>query len=427
MKRPWAGRVKVALLLLTWGIGTSLDAEESTWPDASDPVAGLGVNIHFTDPKPGELEMLSRAGFHWVRTDFSWESTEKKARVYDFAAYDRLLASLDKSNLHALFILDYKNLLYDQGLPSHTDQGRQAFARWAAAAVIHFKGKGVLWEIWNEPNGDSFWKPSPNADDYAKLALTVSQAIKKVAPDERVVGPALSGGDIDFIEPTAKAGVLNDWLGITIHPYYSSCPESYGGAYDRTRELIEKYTSPAQNLSVMCGESGYSTAWSGIDEQTQGKYIARLCLFDVMSGVTLTIWYDWHNDGVNPKEPEHNFGIVRHDYHAGREDVYDRKPAYDAVRTYSSQLAGLKLKERLWTESKKDFVLSFSNRDEECLVAWTADHSPHEVTLLVPNGTYRVTSYDGKKPSSLQVTRGTLHLLLDDAPQYLARRDLPQP
>ena len=30
-------------------------------PDATDPVAGMGVNIHFTDPRPGELEMLTHA------------------------------------------------------------------------------------------------------------------------------------------------------------------------------------------------------------------------------------------------------------------------------------------------------------------------------------------------------------------------------
>jgi hypothetical protein len=31
---------------------------------------GFGVNIHFTQPKAGELEMLAAAGFKWVRMDF---------------------------------------------------------------------------------------------------------------------------------------------------------------------------------------------------------------------------------------------------------------------------------------------------------------------------------------------------------------------
>ena len=36
---------------------------------------GFGVNIHFTDPRSGEMEMLVRAGFRWVRMDFNWAAT----------------------------------------------------------------------------------------------------------------------------------------------------------------------------------------------------------------------------------------------------------------------------------------------------------------------------------------------------------------
>jgi len=51
---------------------------------------GLGVNIHFTDPKPGEMDMLSQGGFRWVRMDFAWDATERERGRYDFSAYDRL-------------------------------------------------------------------------------------------------------------------------------------------------------------------------------------------------------------------------------------------------------------------------------------------------------------------------------------------------
>src|SRR5450432_2718333 len=72
----------------------------------------LGVNIHFTDPQPGEMEMLAAAGFKWVRMDIDWGSTEKKKGEYDFSAYDRLVAALDKFKIRAVFILDYGNPLY---------------------------------------------------------------------------------------------------------------------------------------------------------------------------------------------------------------------------------------------------------------------------------------------------------------------------
>lgn len=418
--------VRVFLLLTLFSGSPCLYGGEPPFLDASNPVSGMGVNIHFTDPKAGELEMLSSAGFHWIRMDLRWNEIEKTPGVYDFSAYDRLLANLDKFHIRALLILCYTNDLYDNGKPTCTDAGRAAFAHWAVAAVTHFKNRGVIWEIWNEPNGAWFWKPKANADDYAKLALTVSKAMREAAPDEMVVGPALSQGplirytDMVFLEVALKAGILRYWSDITIHPYFRrQGPESDGLAYDQTRALIKKYAAPEQRIDVMCGESGYSTTWPGIDDATEGKYLARLFLFDVLSAIPLTIWYDWHDDGNDPKNEECHYGIVHYDYHAGATNVYDPKPAYDAAQTYSHELTGYRFKERVKTKALTDFVLSFTKSSSECLVAWTDATDQHEITFSAPDGLYEVTSYDGKTQTTAQATAGTLTLTLDGGPQYI--------
>ena len=250
-------------------------AETTHWPDRSDPLAGMGVNIHFTNAQPGELEMLSQAGFRWVRMDFSWSQTERTAGVYDFSAYERLLDQLDQFHIRAMLILDYTNPLYDANKPSHTDQGRAAFARWAVAAVQHFQNRGVLWEIWNEPNGAWFWKPKANAGDYARLALTVSRAIQVTVPDAQVAGPALNGTDLDFLKVTARAGVLPYWCGITIHPYIRGGPENYAAVYRQVRQVIRTSTKSDQQIDVMCGESGYSTSWAGVPTRRRKAGISR--------------------------------------------------------------------------------------------------------------------------------------------------------
>jgi hypothetical protein len=398
-----------------------VDGDKPNLPDPTDPVAGMGVNIHFTKAAPGELEMLARAGFHWIRMDLTWDKVEKKPGIYNFAAYDLLLASLDRLHIRAVLILDYTNPLYDDGKPSHTDEGRAAFARWAVAAVTHFRNRGVIWEIWNEPNGSWFWKPRSNAGDYAKLALTTSRAIERAAPDELVVGPALSGTKLDFVEVLAKAGVMAYWSGITIHPYIRDGPESYGLAYDQTRQLIRRYAGPDQRIDVLCGESGYATTWPGIDDATQGKYLARLFLFDVLSGVPLTIWYDWRDDGVDPANQEHHFGIVRRTYHAGAANVYDPKPAYDAALTYSRQLKGFRFKQRVKTVYGDDFVLIFTRGATECRVAWTSAAISHQAVISVPDGLYSVTSFDGKRQTQVAATGGIMTLTIDGGPQYLKR------
>jgi beta-galactosidase GanA len=60
----------------------------------TDVTDSFGVNIHFTDPKPGEMKMLADTGFKWVRMDLNWGGTERKKGEYDFRAYDRLMTAL---------------------------------------------------------------------------------------------------------------------------------------------------------------------------------------------------------------------------------------------------------------------------------------------------------------------------------------------
>jgi hypothetical protein len=159
----------------------------------------LGVNIHFTDARPGEMKMLADAGFRFVRMDFDWAKIESTRGRYDYSAYDRLVKSLDEFGIRAVFILDYANPLYDDNRSPDSDEGRRAFARWAAESVQHFAGKKILWEMYNEPNITPFWRPKPNTDDYVKLALAVGKAIRVAAPGDAYVGPACSGVVLPFL------------------------------------------------------------------------------------------------------------------------------------------------------------------------------------------------------------------------------------
>jgi hypothetical protein len=68
--------------------------------------AGVGVNIHFVTGHSRDLDLITNAGFRFVRMDFSWEATERKVGVYDWTEYDELTAHLEQRGLRALYILD---------------------------------------------------------------------------------------------------------------------------------------------------------------------------------------------------------------------------------------------------------------------------------------------------------------------------------
>ena len=42
-----------------------------------------------------------------------------------------------------------------------------AFVNYALESLTHYKNKGIIWEMWNEPNDGYSWKPTPNATAYA--------------------------------------------------------------------------------------------------------------------------------------------------------------------------------------------------------------------------------------------------------------------
>jgi polysaccharide biosynthesis protein PslG len=377
----------------------------------------LGVNIHFTEPQPGEVEMLAAAGFRWVRMDFVWQSTEIEKGKYDFSAYDRLLDALDKHQIRALFILDYSNTLYDNGHAPYTDEGRRAFASWATAAVSRYRGRGILWEIYNEPN-TGFWTPKPNISEYVKLALETSKAIHDVAPGEQIIGPAVWGMDFEFVEECLRSGLLNYWSAVSVHPYRKPEPETVVDDYARLRKLIDKYAPAGKRVPIISSEWGYSAASFNVGEEKQATLLARQLLINQSQGVKLSIWYDWQDDGRNPREIEHHFGTVLPLYYSGREPVYDAKPAYRAMQTLSRFLAGYRFSQRVSLTSD-DYVLAFQNKGDIRLAAWTTAWFNHTVTLPVSPGNYRILDHTGETSSLKTATESGLVLNLTNTPQYV--------
>ena len=67
----------VVLTLPCFGCVGQRDCKFIPQSSSSEPVIpeGFGVNIDFTDPRPGEMKMLAEAGFRWVRMDLKWEAT----------------------------------------------------------------------------------------------------------------------------------------------------------------------------------------------------------------------------------------------------------------------------------------------------------------------------------------------------------------
>ncbi len=369
----------------------------------------LGVNIHFTGQPQQDLDGLESVGVGWVRMDFAWADIEKTKGIYDFSAYDSLLAGLTARHIRPLFILDYGNTLYAPGPPT-TPETRGAFARFAAAAATHYRGKPILWELWNEPNGN-FWPPKPDARQYVALALAAAHAIHAADPDATVIAPGTSGIPLDFLEELFRQGLLNEVDAVSVHPYRPDAPETAVADDRALRLLLHRYAPPGKDIPLVWSEWGYTGLLVG--ETQQSQYLTREWLTALTDGVRLSIWYDWHDDGTAPADSEAHFGMVLNDY--------SPKPAYLTARTLTHALSGCRFLKRVPLASPDDYLLLFADAQGAArLAAWTAGPA-HDLLLPIP----RVSAMTGMTGDALKAafTAGRLRLPMTAGPVYITLPD----
>jgi len=418
--------MKAALLppLLT----ACLSLHAADFPPLTVP-EGVGVNIHFTTGHERDLDLIAAAGIKFVRMDFGWESTERERGRYDWTAYDTLTAGLERRGMRALYILDYSHPLYESraastnpisGQPEagavrspQTPESVAAFARWAGAAAKHFQGRRVIWEIWNEPN-IFFWRPKPDVRQYTALAMATVKAVRDADPSATIIGPATSGFPWEFLESFFKAGALEHLDAVSVHPYrdYAKGPETAAADYERLRQLMERYVPESKRgkLPILSGEWGYSSATKGVSLEKQANFAARQQLGNLLAGVPISIWYDWKNDGPDPGEHEHNFGLVGTDLQP--------KPAYTALQTLTRELAGGSISHRLSTTNAADFLLVFTNRAGLTkLAAWTTGQPTTPTLKLAGPGPASLTALNLDGTSNrLTVANSVLSLPLSQSP-----------
>jgi len=390
-----------------------------------------GVNIHFTKGHEKDLDMIAAAGFKIIRMDFGWQSTEREKGVYNWSDYDELTANLSKRGIRALYILDYSNSLYEEQTESkdpitgnvtksvsapHHPESIDAFAKWAAAAAVHFKGGDIIWEIWNEPN-INFWRPAPDVSQYTALANATCKAIRKAVPEAIIIGPATSELPVPFIESFLSSGIIEYIDAVSVHPYrrYSMSPETAVDDYKKVRELIDKYTPDGKSrIPIISGEWGYSSSSKGVSVETQAAYIVRMQLSNLVYGIPFSIWYDWKNDGPDPAEHEHNFGTVTNDLKP--------KPAYTAIKTLNEQFKGFTFVRRADVKRGNDFVLIFRDgKGNIKIAAWTAE-VPHSAVLEevdINNAELKGVDWSGNE-LKVKSESGKLVIELSPLPQYIS-------
>ena len=190
-----------------------------------------GVCAHVTRDEYAErgrtYEMVAKAGFKAVRSDFDWARCQKaKDAPFDFSFYDSVVDDAAKCGLTILPIL-YGPPQWGYPVYEHLDAWR-SFVRETAR---HFRNRIPVYEIWNEENIDFFWK-HPDPVKYAEVLKAAYEEIKAINPKLRVAFGGTAGCDWAFVERVINAGAGDAFDIVNIHPYRQPNPPEPGISED---------------------------------------------------------------------------------------------------------------------------------------------------------------------------------------------------
>ncbi|MDO9002640.1 MAG: cellulase family glycosylhydrolase [Aquabacterium sp.] len=295
-----------------------LDGPLSGQTFAPSYVGRLAVALH----RPLEFHQLDKArsaGITVIRTDVYWDKVESGGK-FNFDRYEKLASELSKRGMSALWILDY-------GHPEHggkaplTERDRAAFAEFARQAARHLKGKSTLgFEIWNEPNLAHYW-PKPDPVAYATLLSEAMKAIREVQPAAVVVSAGLANTDEGYLLRMAESGKLAGVSAVSLHPYRKEGPESFATFVAPLQQVLQAHGVQAPLWDTEWGYSSFGDIDAkefghGHDPRAlrqQGILVLRKVLTQLALDIPLHTIYDMTDDGDDPRNREHNFGLLTRD------------------------------------------------------------------------------------------------------------------
>jgi hypothetical protein len=248
-----AGRARYALVLaliaaVLCGCTSSQAGGRAHAADPARPAADpLQVGISYGDVLPYlSTDALDTAlndavyvGASWIRLDLAWDDIQPTPGAYSWGSFDRVVAAARARHLSLLPILAYTPAF---ARPPGCDSDKcgpvnpAAFAAFAAAAVRRYAPMGIHdWEIWNEPNSENFWQPSPDPAKYAELVRLTAAAIRSAQPGATVILGSMAAGKLPeggivattFLQDLCTLGVNKLVNAIGWHPYsYPELPSS---------------------------------------------------------------------------------------------------------------------------------------------------------------------------------------------------------
>ena len=336
----------------------------------------LGVATHLTRaPRPIDqsLEAIAQAGVLSLRDDADWSRVEQQRGMLKIPAqWDEVIDGAIKRGIQPLLILDYGNKFYDGGGKPHTEEGIAAFIRYVEFLVRHYQGRVKRYEVWNEWDHGPGNASAASADAYLRLVRRVHSAIKQIDPEVEVIAGAITPVGIreGFLARLVDQGVLEHADAISLHPYVhcnrAREPEDWARWMRQVGEDLQRRAG--RPVPVYLTEMAWPAHRGpcGVSAEVQAEHLTRMFLLaKTMPFIKGIWWYDLQNDGPDPRNREHNFGLLDHELRP--------KPAYRALQRIASIVREGEYVGTLPIGRDQVHALRFRHGDANVFAIWPTD------------------------------------------------------
>jgi hypothetical protein len=228
----------LTIAVLTAGAALAEPADEPAPGEATEP-SGLRLGFHqdlgYLEDRPAwtpRLEAARAMGATVSRGIMQWSVIEPAEGRFEWDRYDELVSDMQAHGMAPVFFLAGSPTWANGSADPLVVPAGPAFAPWkdafvqfAAAVAQHFRGLGLRYEIWNEPNEYHFWRGSaPSVDRYASLFSEARAAMLAQDPGAQIAVGGLAGLTAsccitgrDFLADLIDRDVSFDY--VAIHPY----------------------------------------------------------------------------------------------------------------------------------------------------------------------------------------------------------------
>ena len=319
---------------------------------------------------PLEAETAALCGASALRLNFRWRELERRPDSWNLTLLNRIMNEYEKRGMEVMPILSNPPVWARKNTPNSMPE-RKEWRKYVGFLFRNYGKRIRFWEIWNEPDLNSFCEFS--APEYLELQRIAREEQKKWAPNSKL----LSGGFAHAYPENNKNGFQEYVLArgkeyFDIHAFHGH------GGFKSYRRHVEQFLLPMRKrngVTVPWYANETAVSAYGIGEKKQAETLFKKFLFSWSAGAIGYNWYNLRNNGFRANDPEHHYGLVSFDFYP--------KPAYVVYNTLATFFRNKEFIRR-HTRGNAIWILEFAGGGDRALALWndSPENTPDEIAVF---------------------------------------------